>query len=161
MTVMPITDNHCLLFSPHNANPRELTASIQNERKSPGGLSALRLWEVVGGKKGREKVEDTGVLAASGRTAAPRPQWLARQCNEGFGSWGWELELALWLQTSPWEGLWGLRRLSALAVCQLLILQGSEPSWQLGSGNRAAFGSFVHSMNIYQELLYARHCTKH
>ena len=102
------------------------------------------------------------VLAASGRTTAPCPPWLAWQCRGGLRSLG--LELAVRLQTSPWEGLRGLKRLSALAspqFGQLFILQGSEPSWQLGSGNRAALGSFIHSMNIHQELLYTRHCTNH
>lgn len=90
MTVLPITDNRCLLFSPHNANPRELTASIQNERKSPGGLSALRLWEVAGSKKGREKVEDTGVLAASGRTILSGWHGSAMRASDlGAGSWSW------------------------------------------------------------------------
>ena len=118
MTVMLITDNRCLLFSLTMLTHRELTASIQNERKSPGRLSALCLWEVAGSKKGREEAEDTGLPAASGRTAAPVLQWLAWQCREDLRSWGWELELALWLQTSPWEGLWGLKRLSALASPQ-------------------------------------------
>lgn len=105
---------------------RELTASIQNERKSPGRLSALCLWEVAGSKKGWEEAEDTGLPEASGRTAAPVLQWLARQCREDFGSWGWELELALWLQTSPWEGVWGLKRLSALASPQFPTIDPTE-----------------------------------
>lgn len=48
------TDNQCLLFSPHNANPSELTASIQNECESQRP-SALVL---LGGRRAGRGVGD-------------------------------------------------------------------------------------------------------
>ena len=136
-------NNQCLLFSPYNANPSELTASIQNERKSWGwgGDASLHLclWEVRGQEGGAGEGQ---VRTQRGFSVSPPPcwgcltaervvrfltAWEGKRLSLWKGKWvrrataspssdGWHRstkEQRPLLQTGPWEILWGLRPLSA------------------------------------------------